>query len=289
MPRLRPSCGMCDGARIAEPADGGDLRTGREIARAGEAALVDEALGDDVEPRLGGGRAAAGGEAGVEHELGHLHGDQHVLFELHHLDRVDAGRVVPGQMQMRVDHAGHQRRAHAVDHRRAAVPPPRSRAEARGAAGDLLDAVALDQHLAGVGIFAGGIEDAHIGEERSARPLPFQPCRARRHDAFLPVRGARHSAAHVYPQIEPAQEIRQQLPHSCDFLDRRPMAAAIEDHGHVAPLDLVGDRLRDAGRADGIVVAGDEQRRAVDEPQIGRARAWPAPRRSGQSPPDPGA
>ena len=105
---------------IAEAADGGDLRTGGEIARSGEAALVDEFLGDDVEPRLGGRRAAAGGEAGVEHQLGHLHGDQHVLLDLHHLDRVDAGRVVPGQMQMRVDHAGHQRRAHAVDDRRAA-------------------------------------------------------------------------------------------------------------------------------------------------------------------------
>ena len=78
-------------------------------------------LGDDVEPRLGGRRAAPGGEAGVEHELRHLHGDEHVLFQLHHLDRVDAGRVVPGQMQVRVDQARHQRRAHAVDHRRAAV------------------------------------------------------------------------------------------------------------------------------------------------------------------------
>ena len=35
------------------------------------------------------------GEAGIEHQLGHLHGDQHVLFQLHHLDRVDARRIVP--------------------------------------------------------------------------------------------------------------------------------------------------------------------------------------------------
>ena len=107
--------------RVAEAADRGDFRTRRQIARAGEAPFVDEALGDDVEPRLGGRRAAPGGEAGVEHELRHLHGDEHVLFQLHHLDGIDAGRVVPGQMQMRVDQAGHQRCAHAVDDRVAAV------------------------------------------------------------------------------------------------------------------------------------------------------------------------
>ena len=47
------------GRGIAEAADRGDLRAGGEIARPGEAAFVDEALGDHVEPRLGGGGAAA--------------------------------------------------------------------------------------------------------------------------------------------------------------------------------------------------------------------------------------
>ena len=56
------------------------------------------------------------GEAGVEHELRHLRGDERVLLGRHHLDGIDARRVVPGKMQMGVAEAGHQRRAHAVDH-----------------------------------------------------------------------------------------------------------------------------------------------------------------------------
>ena len=41
------------------------------------------------------------------------------------------------------------------------------------------------------------------------------------------------------------------------------MAAAIEDHG-LGAADLVGKFLRDARRADGILIAGDDQRRAID-------------------------
>ncbi len=151
---------------IAEPADGGDLRPGGEIARAGIAALVDEALRDHVETRLRRRGAAPGGEARVEHQLRHLHGDEHVLLRLHHLDRVDARSIVPGKMQVRVDHARHQRGAHAVDDRRAAH---RAGTEARAAPRHLLDAVALDQHLAGVGVLAGRVEDADIGEEDGFR------------------------------------------------------------------------------------------------------------------------
>ena len=36
--------------------------------------------------------------------------------------------------------------------------------------------------------------------------------------------------------------------------------------------DLVGELLRDAGRADAILIAGDDQRRAVDQPMIGFLR-----------------
>ncbi len=155
---------------IAEATDRGDLRARREIARPRETALVDELLGDDVEARLGRGSTPARGKAGIEHQLGHLHGDQHVLLDLHHLDGVDAWRIVPGQMQVGVDHARHQRRAHAVDDGRSAIGR-RRRAEARGPLGDLLDAVALHQHFAGVGIFAGRIQHAHICEKRVARAV----------------------------------------------------------------------------------------------------------------------
>ena len=87
---------MCDGAEFAEPADGCDFGPGRQIARPGEAPLVDELLGDNVEARFGGGCAAACGKSGVEHELRHLHGDEHVLFQFHHLNWIDAGCVIPG-------------------------------------------------------------------------------------------------------------------------------------------------------------------------------------------------
>ena len=59
MPRFKPSMRDVRGRAVAQPADRGDLRAGRQVARAGEAALVDEALADHVEPRLGGRRAAA--------------------------------------------------------------------------------------------------------------------------------------------------------------------------------------------------------------------------------------
>ena len=101
--------------RVAKSADGGDFWTSRKIARSGKASFIDEALGDDVKPRLGSGGAAPSRESGVEHQFRHLHGDEHVLLELHHLDGIDAWRVVPGQMQVRIDHARHQGRAHAVD------------------------------------------------------------------------------------------------------------------------------------------------------------------------------
>ncbi len=150
------------GRGIAEAADRRDLRTGGKVARPGEATLVDEALGDHVETRLRGGGAAASGEAGVDDELRHLHRDKHVLLDLHHVDGIDARRVVPGKMQMRVDHPRHQRGAHAVDDSRAAHG---AGAETGAAARHLLDAIALDKNLARIGIFAGRIENAHIGEK----------------------------------------------------------------------------------------------------------------------------
>ena len=172
MPRLRPSCGMCDGAEFSQAADGRDLRARRQIARPGKTPFIDEALGDDVEPRLGRCGAPPGRKAGVEHQLRHLHGDEHVLFQFHHLNRVDAWRVVPGQMQVGVDQPRHQGRSHAVNHGRAAALH-RAVPAARRAADNLLDAVTLDHHLAGVRVFAGRIEDPDVGEEDAIQAAGF--------------------------------------------------------------------------------------------------------------------
>ena len=147
---------------VAEATHRRNLRTRRQIARTGETSFIDETLGDNVEPRFGGCRATPGGEARIEHELRHLHGDQHMLFEFHHLDGIDAGGVVPGQMQMRIDQSGHEGRPHAVDDGVAMASA--RRCEPRRAAGNLFDAVALNDHLAGVGIFTAGVENAHIRE-----------------------------------------------------------------------------------------------------------------------------
>jgi hypothetical protein len=106
---------------VAEPADGGDFRPCREIARAGEASLVDEAFGDDIEPRLRCRGATPAGETTIEHQLGHFHRDQHMFFQLHHLNRINARRIVPGEMEMGIDHSRHERGPRAVDDGHAAI------------------------------------------------------------------------------------------------------------------------------------------------------------------------
>ena len=83
------------GSGVAEAADSRDLRPCGQIARAGYHALIDGVADDDVEAGLGRGRAASRGEAGVQHELGHLRGDQRMLLGRHHLDRIDPRRIVP--------------------------------------------------------------------------------------------------------------------------------------------------------------------------------------------------
>ncbi len=161
---------------IAQPAHGRDLRSGRGIAGARQAPGIDEIADHDVEPGLGGRRAAPGREAGIEHQLGHLGRDQDVLLRRHHLDRVDARGVVPRQMKMRIDHARHQGRAHAVDGGRATPAEPtctRAR-KARAAPGHLLDPVTLDQNFARIEIFPRAIEDADVGEQHGIG-LPSVP------------------------------------------------------------------------------------------------------------------
>ncbi len=63
---------------------------------------------------------------------------------------------------MRLDHAGHQEGAGAVDHLGA---DDRRRAHAVAALDDARDAVALHQHVAGERRLAAAVEDAHVGEE----------------------------------------------------------------------------------------------------------------------------
>jgi hypothetical protein len=136
---------------VAEPADRGDFRPRGQIARAGNHAAVDRIAHDDVETELRRSRAPAHGEPGVEHELGHLRGHQRVLLGRHHLDRIDPRRIVPGEMQVRVAKAGHQRRAHAVDDR---LPAASAGGKARRALRHLPDSIALDDDLARVGVLA---------------------------------------------------------------------------------------------------------------------------------------
>jgi 6-phosphogluconolactonase/glucosamine-6-phosphate isomerase/deaminase len=66
-------------------------------------------------------------------------------------------------MEVGIDHAGHYGRTAAVDDRGVALH--RARSNARRATRHLLDAVALDENFPGIGIFAGGIEDADVSEE----------------------------------------------------------------------------------------------------------------------------
>ena len=80
---------------IAQTTDRRDLGARRQVAWPGKTAFVDKAFGDNIETRFCSCGTPACSETRIEHELGHLHGDQHVFFQFHHLDRVDARRVVP--------------------------------------------------------------------------------------------------------------------------------------------------------------------------------------------------
>jgi hypothetical protein len=143
---------------VAQRADGGDLLAARQVARAGELARVDGVAQHHVEPGLGGGRADGRGPAHVQVALGHPHAPQHVLFGRHELDGRQRGLVVPREMRVRLGHAGHQK----------AAPPGDDAgvigADALGQAGDLHDALALHEHVAQVGVGAGAVEDADVGE-----------------------------------------------------------------------------------------------------------------------------
>ena len=180
---------------------------------------------------------------------------------------------------MRVDHAGHQRRAHAVDHG-GAGRRRRGRAVARGAARDLLDAVALHQHLAGVGIFAGRIEDAHIGEQHIAGavavpavaiavPAVIFVCHVNLPvvSAGLPAHRGQFTSFSGRPAAgnQPAAWL-----HSCTFsiVAQWPQRSMVLN---VAPLILSASACATLTRIDRVGIAGHQQRRRIDQPRIDRA------------------
>ena len=88
--------GNVRGRGIAKAADRRNLRASRPVAWARDHARIDRIADDDIKARLGCRGATTHREAGVEHELGHLRGDQRVLLWRHHLDRVDTRGIVPG-------------------------------------------------------------------------------------------------------------------------------------------------------------------------------------------------
>jgi hypothetical protein len=81
-----------------------------------------------------------------------------VLLDRHGAQAVQVGAVVPAEVGVRVAQPGHQGAAAALD-------DPRSGGGVRVHGADRGDAVVLDQHVAGVGIGAGGVEDRDISEE----------------------------------------------------------------------------------------------------------------------------
>ena len=144
---------------IGQPTGHRDLLAGGEIARTLDLARRDRVADDHVKARLGGRGADAGGPAHPEIALGDMGAPQDVLLGRHALDRVEARLVVPGEMRVRLGHAGHQGGAGSVDHRDA------GRGDGPHALGDAGDAVALDQHLAGIGLRTAAVDDADVGEQ----------------------------------------------------------------------------------------------------------------------------
>ena len=172
-------------ALVAEAAGDGDLRRTRPVARAGDAACVDLVPDHDVEAGLRRARADRRGHAVVDDRPRVVHGDERVL-----LGRDLGHRLRPGvaHVAMRVHEPRHQGGAVAIHHR---STPPR---QFLAVPGDLLDAVALDRHLAPIGPLAVAVIDADIGED-GARHVPFLPeNRGGRISHARPKAGARQCA-----------------------------------------------------------------------------------------------
>src|SRR4029453_18883172 len=131
----------------------------REVTWAGNLARFDGVPYHHVEARLGGGGADAGRPAHVEIALGDVGTPEDVLLGGRALDLAEAGLIVPGEVGVRLDEAGHEGGAATVHH---GHPAHGQRARAPGHAGD---AIALHQHLAGVGRGAARVQDPNVREE----------------------------------------------------------------------------------------------------------------------------
>ena len=150
--------GQVEQVAVAEPARDGDLGAVGEEAGPRDAPGIDLALQDHVQARLGRRRRERAGVAAIEHGARVAHRDEHVLFDgqARQIQRAEVGQADVG---VRLDEAGHQRGAGAVDH---CGPVGRGRGCSRR---HLRDPVALHPHRAEKGLPAGAIEDPRIGDQ----------------------------------------------------------------------------------------------------------------------------
>ena len=95
---------------------------------------------------------------------------------------------------MSVAKTWHQRRTHAVNNRLCSTA--RTAAEPRRSLCDLFDAVALNRNFAGIRIFAGAIENAHVGEEYAARSIDSVEAVRHRHSSCFRAAVLIRSAFH---------------------------------------------------------------------------------------------
>ena len=144
-------------ANVAEAAGDGHLGGRREHPRPRDLARLDRVPDHDVEPGLGGGRAAKAREPLVEQELRVAHGEEGVLLGGKGSHPFEAGGVGERRMGVGLDETRHQGRAAAVDDVRALVVHLRPH---------VLDAVALHPNLAGDRGIARAVENLYVGEDR---------------------------------------------------------------------------------------------------------------------------
>ena len=161
-PRRRSASRSAAGAArsVAQPAGHGDLRAIGEVARPGDAARLDLALRTTMSRRgLADAAEKHARVPAVEHGLRVADGDEQVLLgrQAREVVRVMSAmlRCACGSMSPGISVA-----PAAVDDGRAggaASPAPRDRG----------DAVALHAHVAGEGLAAAAVEDAHVGDQEA--------------------------------------------------------------------------------------------------------------------------
>lgn len=132
-----------------------------EVARPGNAALVDGVPDDAVEALLGRRGAKAHGVAAVQVALGRLGREQRVLLDAQ-LAQLAEVTVVPAQVRVGVAEPAHQRPAAALDD--LDIGGPRQLGDP-GHAAHVREALPLDVDVAREGGPARAVEDAHVTEQ----------------------------------------------------------------------------------------------------------------------------